>query len=314
MNCYRVIEVGAAIVENGLILKTFQELCNPGVKLSAFITRFTGISNDMLVGKRTPEEVMKSLYEFIGQKPIIAHNAAFDSKFLVSEMRRIKKTVSNTFLCSLLLSRRLLPGLKSYKLSYLKMELKYKPLAGHCDHRALDDVLVTSHLWNYLLETLSRHGIIDPGSNILKVIMKLPKSKVFDFLETRKGYSSPVIKPECIAQVAEAPASSRMKRKRDGDFISTYFTNQKLSTTPKSNIYKIPIDLTKTTAAASPVRILRRSPRKMAKCIIKNGVMVDLTRDASSSEKLPPNQYKEEYSRRRSSSLFGVFKKKPRIQ
>ena len=177
---HRIIEVGAVIVDgDGHITQTFQELCNPGMKVSKFITSFTGISNEMLVGKPSPEEVMHKLHDFIGPRPLVAHNASFDSQFLRAEMKRIDKLVENPFLCSLLLARRLLPDQKSFKLSALKDYIKFKADASHCDHRALDDVLVTVELWNHLLGVIRKR--VPPAEmavGTLQRITRMAKKKV----------------------------------------------------------------------------------------------------------------------------------------
>lgn len=186
---HRVIEVGAAIIVDDKIIQTFQQLTNPGVKIPSFITKFTGITNEMLVDKPKTEEVMERLHAFIGERPVVAHNASFDSKFLIAEMNRIKKKVSNVFLCTLLLSRRLLGGLSSYKLSSLKQVLQYQPQAEHRDHRALDDVLVTVHLWKHLQKVLSNSGLKQISVQLLSTITKLPKKNVFEFIATCGGRS-----------------------------------------------------------------------------------------------------------------------------
>lgn len=176
---HRVIEVGAARIDSsGKISATFQQLCNPGMKVSKFITSFTGISNEMLVGKPSPEEVMSELFDFIGKTPIVAHNASFDSQFLVAEMNRIGKKVHNLFLCTLLLSRRMLKDAKSFKLSNLKKFINFQADGDHCDHRALDDVLVTVKLWNVLNEVI-RLNIPHKPVNIgtIQAISKLTKKR-----------------------------------------------------------------------------------------------------------------------------------------
>jgi len=101
-NYERVIEVGAALVKGNKITKTFSELCYPGASIPYFITELTGITNAMLKGKPKPEKIMPKLHEFIGQRPILAHNASFDSQFLHAEMDRVGLEVVNPILCTML--------------------------------------------------------------------------------------------------------------------------------------------------------------------------------------------------------------------
>lgn len=93
---HRVIEIGAVIINwKGEIVDTFQTLCNPPLtgKLNGFITKLTGITTGMLAGKPSTAAAMEELFTFIGTRPIVAHNASFDSKFLTAEMKRINKTI-----------------------------------------------------------------------------------------------------------------------------------------------------------------------------------------------------------------------------
>ena len=152
----RVIEIGAVIISsNGKIIKkTFNQLCK--AVISPFITELTGITNEMVKDKPTPGDVMPELFEFIGDRPLIAHNASFDERFLHSEMGRVGLIVKNPFICTLLLSKRLIHGLKSYKLTVLKEVINFKSNNDqHNDHRALDDVFVTVFLWQKLYEIVA---------------------------------------------------------------------------------------------------------------------------------------------------------------
>lgn len=179
----RVIEVGAAIVKDQKITKTLSSLCDPGYRIPYFITNITGITNQMVKGMPKPEDVMYDLNEFIGTRPILAHNASFDSQFLYAEMNRIDVDIDNPILCTLLLSRRLIQNATDHKLGTLKKHINFKETKGHQDHRALDDVKVTAALWLHLrkcVENLSGCKIFD--INLYKKISKMPKKQVNDKL------------------------------------------------------------------------------------------------------------------------------------
>lgn len=177
--CERVIEVGAAVITGNKITKTFSTLCNPGKRVPNFITGITGISNEMLKGQPKPEEVMLDLYAFIEGRPILAHNASFDTQFLLSEMSRVKINVSNPILCTMLLSRRLIQGTRDHKLGTLKQHIKFKGNKDHKDHRALDDVKVTAALWLHLKEIVEHiSGSKNIDIKMYQKISKMPKSKV----------------------------------------------------------------------------------------------------------------------------------------
>lgn len=180
----RVIEVGAVRVKNNKIVDSYKTLCNPGINIPYFITEITGLTNSMVKNAPYPEDIMPDIKNFITDLPIIAHNANFDSKFLTAEMNRINHSIKNSFLCTLLLSRRLIPDLPTYKLGYLKEYIKFKSPKNHKSHRALDDVLVTVSLWGYLLDIINK--IVQNKQNIttefIYKLSKTPKSKITELL------------------------------------------------------------------------------------------------------------------------------------
>lgn len=177
----RVIEVGAVIVRGNKVVDSFSELMNPGMHLPRFITNLTGISSAMLKGKPGPQVVMPKLKKFIGDRVILAHNASFDSKFLDAEMARANLDMNNEVLCTLLLSRRLIPDAYNYKLGTLAAHLNIK--IGRA-HRALDDVKATAELWRHLHDVVrSATGLKKLESSLFKTISKKPKNTIGKYLE-----------------------------------------------------------------------------------------------------------------------------------
>ncbi len=77
-----IIEIGAVKMQNGEILETYDELINPGRALPAKIVEVTNITDDMLVGKDNEENAVKRFVEWVGDLPMVAHNAKFDCSFL----------------------------------------------------------------------------------------------------------------------------------------------------------------------------------------------------------------------------------------
>jgi len=183
----RIIEVGAVIVKGKKVIGKFSELMYPECHLPYFITDLTGISSAMLRDKPIPQKIMPKLKKFIGNRVILAHNASFDSKFLYAEMARANLDIENEILCTMLLSRRLIPDVYDYKLGTLAEYLDVK--IGRA-HRAIDDALATAKLWNHLHGIVSNSlGIKKVESNILKSITKKPKKAVPVYLEKiKKAY------------------------------------------------------------------------------------------------------------------------------
>lgn len=179
----RVIEVGAVIVKGTKIVDQISQLMHPGTPVPYFITRITGITNQMLKGKPTPEDFMPKLKNFIGQRPILAHNASFDQNFLLAEMENAGITMKNAFLCTLKLARRLYPDAPNHKLGTLATYLKLTIPQSHQSHRALDDVLMTAQVWFHFKKMVAKSINNEPDLNLFIKLAGMPKNKIASFLE-----------------------------------------------------------------------------------------------------------------------------------
>lgn len=95
----RAIEVGAVRVEKGEIVDKFQSLMNPGFPINGFIQDFTGITNAMLRTAPANDKVITEFADFIGDCPLVAHNASFDRRFLEAELKQIGNFQPLNFAC-----------------------------------------------------------------------------------------------------------------------------------------------------------------------------------------------------------------------
>jgi len=177
----RAIEIGAVKLENGQITDRFQQLMNPGFRVSSFIEGYTGITNAMLADADDCASVMDAFADFIGDSNLVAHNASFDKRFLDAELELIKRSYSGKFGCSLLVSRRLSQQASSHKLADL---VAYHQIENDgVFHRALADAEVTASLWLLQLEMLrSEYGIVEPDFALMSKIAKTPKASVANML------------------------------------------------------------------------------------------------------------------------------------
>ena len=179
----RAIEIGAVRIRNGKIEERFQELMNPGYRISSFIEDYTGITNEMLKKAPPCEEVMGKFAEFIDGHNLVAHNASFDKRFLDAELQKISKKTSGQFACSLLVSRRIYQDAPNHKLETL---VKYKKLSTKgVFHRALYDSEMTTKLWLTMLDDIGeRCNIQKIPFALIQKLTKTPKKSVFSFLES----------------------------------------------------------------------------------------------------------------------------------
>ena len=78
----RIIEIGAVAIEHGRIVGEFASLINCGVKVSKHIQKIHGITDTMLQGQPTPEEVFPEFLRFVAASTLVAHNLRFRKAFL----------------------------------------------------------------------------------------------------------------------------------------------------------------------------------------------------------------------------------------
>ena len=177
----RPIEVGACVLENGVITDKFQTLIDPEIDIPSEITEITGINNNMVKGKPKSEDVMAELRRFLKNRPILGHNISFDKRFLDAEMSLIGRTVDNPTLCTLLMSRRLIKNTANFKLPTLA---QYFNIVATDAHRALADVIVTARVWLRIYETVKAiTGIDVPDIKVFEKLSKTPKARIIPLLK-----------------------------------------------------------------------------------------------------------------------------------
>ncbi|MCE1251334.1 MAG: 3'-5' exonuclease [Comamonadaceae bacterium] len=140
----RATEVAIVLLEGAQVVDRYASLMYTGVPIPPFIEQLTGISNALLESAPPAAEVMRAAARFVGNAPMVAHNAAFDSKFWQAELGRIGLDAPQPFACTVLLSRRVYPDAPSHKLGNLVAHLGL-PRAARA-HRALADAEMTAAL------------------------------------------------------------------------------------------------------------------------------------------------------------------------
>lgn len=156
----RVTEIGAYRIENGKIVSEFQTLINPEMMIPPFITQLTGISDSMVKNAPKFGEIALNFLEFIGDAVLVAHNAHFDIRFLNHEIGRVfdNYRVANPHLCTVQLSRKLLPDIENHRLHTVA---DYYSINIENRHRAADDAHATAKIFVNLLNQLREMGVRD---------------------------------------------------------------------------------------------------------------------------------------------------------
>jgi DNA polymerase-3 subunit alpha (Gram-positive type) len=171
----RVTEVGACRVARGMVTEEFHSLVNPCVPIPRFITSLTGIDDEMVRDAPLFSEIIDDLMLFIGDSVLVAHNAHFDMRFLNNEIGLVYEEyrLANPCLCTVQLSRKLLPDIANHKLKTVAEHYSIS-LVNH--HRASDDARATAEIFVNLLGMLTEAGVDTVAS--IKRIGKRQRSYV----------------------------------------------------------------------------------------------------------------------------------------
>jgi DNA polymerase-3 subunit epsilon len=151
-----IIEIGAYRVEGRRLTASFQSIVRPMMPIPRFVEGLTSITNEMVLEAPPIEEVLPAFREFLGDAVMVAHNAQFDHSFLDFEFRRLFGIgITNPLLCTIRLSRRLLPSLKRRRLDALA---EHFGLSIEGRHRGLGDARMAAELLSIFLEMAARIG------------------------------------------------------------------------------------------------------------------------------------------------------------
>jgi DNA polymerase III subunit alpha, Gram-positive type len=152
-----IIEIGAIKIENREVKDVFNMLVKPEKLLGQHITELTGISQEMLENEPPIKPVLSKFMEFIGDNILVAHNADFDSGFVKTQLKKhFNKDLPNQIVCTLHISRDLLPNLENHKLHTIA---KYYDLNIVNRHRAIGDVELTLQIWLRFMDKLKEKNI-----------------------------------------------------------------------------------------------------------------------------------------------------------
>lgn len=179
----RITEI-AVIIHDGInIIDEYSTLINPERNIPYFITSLTGITNEMVEGAPRFFEVARKIVEMTEGKVFVAHNARFDYSFLRQEFAMLGYNFHRPLLDTVSLSRKLIPGHRSYGLGNLCKDLN---IEIHGRHRASGDAMATVRLFEMLIE---RDSQLSPGGRGL--IKNRKAAKLHPALDITKAESLP---------------------------------------------------------------------------------------------------------------------------
>jgi DNA polymerase-3 subunit epsilon len=153
-----IIQIGAARIVNGKLLRqeSFEQLVDPQRLIPAITIPIHGITQDMVKGQPRIGEVLPAFHVFAQDTVLVAHNAAFDMKFLQLKEAETGLVFSHPVLDTLLLSAVVHPNQESHRLEAIAERFNITVLGRHT---ALGDAMVTAEVWLRLIPLLQEMGI-----------------------------------------------------------------------------------------------------------------------------------------------------------
>ncbi len=191
---HRVTELAIYHFDGKRITDKFTTLLNPGREIPHFITGLTGITTEMVANAPAFEEMADEIFDWLKDRVFVAHNAHFDYSFLKREFELAGIQWQAKKLCTVRLSRKIIPGLNSYSLGRLAESLGIKIPDRH---RASGDAYATAKIFDILVKrdqngTIAKSLKRNSGEAILPPNLdkadydKLPsKAGVYYFLDAK---------------------------------------------------------------------------------------------------------------------------------
>jgi DNA polymerase III epsilon subunit len=158
----QIVQIAGVRVLNARLLPDdrFDELVNPGMPIPRASTRIHGIRDHMVAGKDSVAEVLRRFHAFVGDAVLVAHNAAFDMKFLQLQEQevgaRFEQAVLDTFLLSVVLQ----PRHGAHTLDAIANRFGVE---NHHRHSALGDSMTTAEVFVKMIDVLAARGIRNLG-------------------------------------------------------------------------------------------------------------------------------------------------------
>jgi DNA polymerase-3 subunit epsilon len=210
----KITEIAIYIHNGKEIIDSFSSLVNPECNISWTITKLTGITNEMVETAPKFYEIAKKIVEITANTTFVAHNVSFDYSFVREEFKRLGYDYKRKTLCTVNLSRKLIPGLRSYSLGNLCQDLNIQ-IEGR--HRAGGDALATVKLFELMLsqnETIE-HDLfsVRKGNLSEELIAAIPGTCGVYYLYDSKGDLIYIGKSKNIHQRIIAHLNNRLTKK-----------------------------------------------------------------------------------------------------
>ena len=175
----RITEIALIRFEYGIETERWETLVNPGVGIPSFISRLTGITNEMVQDAPTFDDIAPILYGYLEGAVLAAHNVRFDHGFLKSEYKRLGAVLRQKVMCTVKLSRKLYPHHQGHGLDAI---MARHGLTTQARHRAMGDVELVVAYIEFAKRDLGEIRVLKAVVDLLKGPC-LPAGLDADFLD-----------------------------------------------------------------------------------------------------------------------------------
>jgi len=180
----KITEISIFVFDGKVVVDEFTSLVNPEQNIPAFITNLTGITNAMVRNAPKFFEIAKKIEELTKDAVFVAHNVNFDYNIIHEEFKNLGFNFKRKKLCTVRLSRKIIPGLSSYSLGNI-CTAENIPINGR--HRAKGDAEATTELFRRLLErddNFTINSFLNPKSRQATLPPLLDKKAIDTLPET----------------------------------------------------------------------------------------------------------------------------------
>ena len=237
----KITEIAIVLHDGRNVIDQYQTLINPERSIPTYISNMTGITDDMVADAPLFCEVAKEIVLRTEGAVFVAHNARFDYGFIREEFSRLGYAYTRKQLCTVRLSKKLLPHLRSHSLDSL---IRHYSISINNRHRALDDALATAEVFKIMtgmnagteqVSDIINMGIKEarlPTSISLEQLHKLPESAGVYYFHDESGTviyvgKSINIKKRVVQHFAEISNKSGKMQQRVHD-ITCHVTGSEL--------------------------------------------------------------------------------------
>lgn len=222
-----ITEIAIVIHDGAKVLDFYETLVNPHRPIPFFIKKLTGITDEMVTHAPSFNEVAEQIYRLLQNKVFIAHNVNFDYSFLKHHLAEAGYELNSKKLCTVRLSRKIIPGMRSYSLGKLCHQLG---IGLENAHRAGGDAMATAELFS-LLVSKDAEGVIPkmlkgknseqyiPPNVPIEQVESLPQTAGVYYFYNAKGKVVYVGKAKNLARRVRSHFSNNKPSRQKQDFL-----------------------------------------------------------------------------------------------